>query len=198
MPYKLIRRANLDERKIIILNQSLENHITDELLKIGYLWISVCIKTSFLALFLALSLFVGLCTEHLYLLKAQKIVVSSVLVKKNIKNLISIDNVLLLPYDRRGEDKVSYSDKNSNEYSVLAKVQLQLEIDNYNKTISQFKEQEQYIKDMMAVILSSMTYQKILQEKSKVTLKISIKNKINRFLSRGRVKEVHNINIMYL
>ena len=50
----------------------------------------------------------------------------------------------------------------------------------------------------MSIILSSMTYQRILQDKSKITLKINIRNKINKFLSRGKIKDIRNINIIYL
>ena len=189
----------LDERKIIILNQRIENNIIKRWQSLGYLK-SLYIETLWLALFLALSVFIGLFAEHLYLLETQEIIVSSISIQKNKQNtskFISIDNVLVLPYETKSEEKIMYLDKKLNEYSVLAKVQMQLEMDSY-ETLDQIKDQEQYVKEMMAVILSSMTYQKILQEKSQIDLKINIKNKINKFLSRGRIKDIHNINIIYL
>ena len=142
----------------------------------------------------------GLSVEHLYLLKTQEMMIGAISVKKNkqnIANFISIDNVLVLPYEKKHEEKVIYLDRKVNEYDVLAKVQMQLETDS-RKSLDQVKDQKQYIKDMMAVILSGMTYRKILQEKSQVDLKISIKNEINKFLSRGKIKDIHNVSIINL
>ncbi len=199
LPYKSIRHISLDERKIIILNQSIENNITKKCQDLEHLK-TVYIKTLWLALSLVLSLFIGLSGEYLYLLKDQKTLMSSISIQKNKQNttnFISIDNVLVLTYEEKSEKKTVYLDKKVNEYRVLAKVQMQLEMDNY-EMLNQVKDQKQYIKDMMAVILSGMTYRKILQEKSQVTLKINIKNKINKFLSRGKIKDIHNINIINL
>ena len=200
LPYKSIRHTKLDERKIIIFNQSIENYIADELLEIDY-WRSVCTKSLYFILFLAIFLFIGLSIEYLCLLKIEKMVLSSILEQKdnkqNIANFFSVNSVLVLTYEQRQEEEFMYLYKKTNDYSVLANIQMQLEMDNH-EMIKQFQDQEQYIKDMMSIILSNMTYQKILQGKSTVTLKIDIKNKINKFLSRGKVRDIHNINIMYL
>ena len=164
----------LDERKIIIFNQSIDYYITGELLEIDY-WVSAYTKSLYLSLFLSVSLFVGLSIEHLSFLKDthQNIVKNFASIPKNIRkntaNFISMNNVLVLPYDKNTEERIMYLKENTNNYSVLAKIQMQLEIDNY-KMIGQIQDQKQYIKDMMSIILSSMTYQKILQERFNILL----------------------------
>ena len=148
LPYNSIRHIKLDERKIVILNQGIENYITDELLEIDY-WISVCNKVLCLTLFLIISLFVGLFIEHLYLLKVQGIMKNSSLDQKNNKqntsNFISINSVLVLPYEQKHEEEAMGLDKNLKNYSVLANVQMQLETDSY-EVLGQVRDQKQYNK----------------------------------------------------
>ena len=146
LPYKSIRHTKLDERKIIILNQGIEYYITDKLLEIEY-WVSVYIKSLYLSLFLSTSLFIGLSIEHLYLLRDtnQKIVKNLTSAqgnnKQNTAKFVFVNNVLVLPYEKNKGERVIYLKENISNYSILAKVQMQLEIDNH-EMIKQFEEQK--------------------------------------------------------
>lgn len=150
-------------------------------------------------LFLMTSLFISICVKHLYLLQKmtslnQHVTLISPLstpTPQNKQNFISIENVLLLPYKQKSQNR--YLSKNN----VLAKVNIQLEMQD-NKSLLEFKNQRSYIKEVIAVVLSRLTYQEISQKKIREILKMDIKETLNNLFFQGKVKDIHSIHVGFL
>ena len=154
------------------------------------------LNSLWISFFFVTLLFISICGGHLYLLqKTTRLKQRTVLISsqnlKNKQNLISVENVLLLPpYKQKDQNKLQHLSK-------LTKINIQVEMQD-NKSLLKFKNQKLYIEEIIAVTLSHLTYQEISQKKIKDILKINIKETLNKFLFQGKVKDVHSISVVFL
>ncbi|RME16683.1 MAG: flagellar protein FliL [Bdellovibrio sp.] len=78
----------------------------------------------------------------------------------------------------------------------IAKLNMEFEVSNaeVQKEISELKPK---IRDMIIVILSSKTYAQISTEEGKENLRKEIRDKVNLFLTKGRIKRVYFTSFIY-
>ena len=157
------------------------------------------LNSLWLTLFFVTFLFISMCVKHLYLLQKMTslnqymalISPPPIPTQQNKQNFISIENVLLLPYQQKSQSK--HLSKNN----VLAKINIQLEMQD-DKSLLEFKNQSLYIEEAVAVVLSRLTYQEISQKKIKEILKMDIKETLNNLFFQGKVKDIHSIHVGFL
>ncbi len=155
-------------------------------------------KCFLLILFLVTLMFFNLFSK--YLNSLQKIIISDrqktlALVKQISQQILTFDHPQIPTKAQKQQVTflenffiLSHNDHNN----ILTKISIQLVLENVKNTnsLNIIKDQKPYIKDLIAVVLSDMTYKQVSQIKQKYILKENIKEALNHFLFHGSVKNI--------
>lgn len=73
----------------------------------------------------------------------------------------------------------------------IARVTLELEVEQKSAEVTEeIERRKPQIRDIIIIILSSKTYEQIAEREGKDNLREEIKNRLNSFLTRGKIKSV--------
>lgn len=83
-----------------------------------------------------------------------------------------------------------------NRGNRLLKVNMELEIES-EKVIEEIEKRKPQIRDIIIIILSSKTFKDLESRKGKEGLRDEIKDAVNSFLTKGKIKHVHFTEFIY-
>lgn len=83
-----------------------------------------------------------------------------------------------------------------NRGNRLLKVNMELEIDN-EKVVEEIDKRKPQIRDIVIIILSSKAFKDLESRQGKEGLRDEIKDAINSFLTKGKIKHVHFTEFIY-
>ena len=78
----------------------------------------------------------------------------------------------------------------------LLKVNLELEVDG-DKVMEEIEKRKPQVRDIIIILLSSKTYQQVSSAEGKDLLRDEIRDTVNSFLTRGRIKKVLFTEFIY-
>lgn len=100
-------------------------------------------------------------------------------------------NSFLIPLSFSPQQKIS------NQQKHLAKLNIQLEMENYFD-LPEIESKKMHFRDIITVILSNTTYEHISHKDKKHELQADIKKTLNDFLSKGKIRKVHFKDVVLL
>lgn len=83
-----------------------------------------------------------------------------------------------------------------NRGNRLLKVNMELEVES-DKVIEEIEKRKPQIRDIIIIILSSKTFKDLESRQGKEGLRDEIKDAVNSFLTKGRIKHVHFTEFIY-
>jgi flagellar FliL protein len=83
-----------------------------------------------------------------------------------------------------------------NRGNRLLKVNMELEVES-EKVIEEIEKRKPQIRDIIIIILSSKTFKDLESRQGKEGLRDEIKDALNSFLTKGRIKHVHFTEFIY-
>lgn len=83
-----------------------------------------------------------------------------------------------------------------NRGNRLLKVNMELEIEN-EKVVEEIEKRKPQIRDIIIIILSSKTFKDLESRQGKEGLRDEIKDALNSFLTKGKIKHVHFTEFIY-
>ncbi len=83
-----------------------------------------------------------------------------------------------------------------NRGNRLLKVNMELEVES-EKVIEEIEKRKPQIRDIIIIILSSKTFKDLESREGKEGLRDEIKDAVNSFLTKGRIKHVHFTEFIY-
>lgn len=83
-----------------------------------------------------------------------------------------------------------------NRGNRLLKVNMELEVES-EKVIEEIEKRKPQIRDIIIIILSSKTFKDLESRQGKEGLRDEIKDAVNSFLTKGRIKHVHFTEFIY-
>ena len=78
----------------------------------------------------------------------------------------------------------------------VAKLNLEMEVES-EAVSSEIEQRKAQIRDIIIVLLSSQTYDQISNKDGQVQLKEQIKDTVNKFLTKGKIKQVYFTDFIY-
>lgn len=83
-----------------------------------------------------------------------------------------------------------------NRGSRLLKVNMELEIEN-DKVVEEIDKRKPQVRDIIIIILSSKTFKDLETREGKGALRDEIRDAVNSFLTKGKIKHVHFTEFIY-
>lgn len=83
-----------------------------------------------------------------------------------------------------------------NRGNRLLKVNMEIEVEN-DKVIEEIEKRKPQIRDIIIIILSSKTFKDLESRQGKEALRDELRDAVNSFLTKGRIKHIHFTEFIY-